>query len=137
MDAQNLSYALIQVIHNLGAVAVVGAAVFGRWPLPPAPAVRRALAWLILAGWLLQGLSGAGLGAVSLAYYGELPDIHGIARAALQLKMGCAAAGFLLAMAYLRHEGKWPEERRRSAWAGLIALGITALTSAAFLRWFA
>lgn len=136
VDTQNLAYALVQALHNVGAVAVVGGAVFGRWPERPAIETRRKLAWLILAGWMLQGVSGAGVGAISLAYEGELPDIHGIALAALRLKMACAAMGLVLAAGYLRYERGWSETRRAATWMGLIALGVTALTAAAFLRWF-
>jgi hypothetical protein len=136
MDAQNLAYALTQVAHNFGAAMVVGGAVFAHWPVPQTTDSGRKLAWLVLAGWALQGMTGAVFGAVSYAYYGQFPDIHGVAVAALLLKMSCAAAGFLIAAAYLKFADGWPEARRRAAWSGLIALAATALTAAAFLRWF-
>lgn len=136
MDLQNLAYALTQVAHNFGAASVVGGAVFARWPTRPSPQTRRALAWLVLAGWAVQGASGAGFGAISFTFYGQFPDIHGIAIAALVVKMGCAALGFLLAAAYLRLGAGWPEQRCDMAWNGLIALAATALSAAAFLRWF-
>ena len=136
MGLENLSYALTQVAHNFGAVAAVGGAVFARWPARPARESRRRLAWLVLAGWTLQAASGAAFGAVSYAYYGQFPDIHGIAVAALLTKMACAAAGFVLAAVYLKSESGWSEERRDGAWTGLAVLAATALTAAAFLRWF-
>lgn len=135
MDLQNLAYALTQVVHNVGAVAVVGGAIFGRWPQPAEPSARRRLAWLILTGWSLQAASGLGFGAVSYAYYGQFPDIHGVAIAALYLKMACAVAGFVLSVAFLRYQSRWPGGGA-SVWSGQILLGITALTAAAFLRWF-
>ena len=136
MDLQNLAYALTQVAHNFGAVAVAGGAVFARWPARQARDTRRRLAWLVLAGWALQAASGAGFGAVSYAYYGRFPDIHGIAVAALLTKMACAAAGLVLGAAYLKLESGWPEARRDAAWTGLAALAAAALAAAAFLRWF-
>lgn len=136
MDLQNLAYALTQVAHNFGAVAVVGGPLFARWPQRPAEPVRRGLAWLVLVGWMVQGASGAGFGAISYAYYGTFPDIHGIAVAALLLKMGCAVAGFLLVTTVLHQRERWSALRHDMAWAGLLALGVTALTAAAFLRWF-
>ncbi|MBI3093682.1 MAG: hypothetical protein HYY97_02320 [Rhodocyclales bacterium] len=135
-DLQNLAYALTQVAHNFGAAAVVGGAVFARWPARQARELRRRLAWLVLAGWLLQGASGGAFGAVSYAYYGRFPDIHGIAVAALLTKMASAGAGLVLAAAYLKLESGWTEARRDGAWAGLAALAAIALAAAAFLRWF-
>lgn len=136
MDLQNLAYALTQVAHNFGAVAVVGGPLFARWPLRPAEPIRRRLAWLVLVGWMVQGASGASFGAISYAYYGTFPDIHGIAVAALLLKMGCAVMGFLLVTTVLHKAERWPAPRHDAAWTGLLALGVTALTAAAFLRWF-
>lgn len=136
MDLQNLSYALIQVAHNFGAMAVVGGSLLGRWPVRLEQIHRRHLGWLVLGGWAVQGVSGTAFGAVSFAYYGEFPDIHGIAVVALLVKMTCAASGFVLAGAWLRYSHRWTERQREKAWNVLIALGITALTAAAFLRWF-
>ncbi len=136
MDLQSLAYALTQVVHNFGAVAVVGGAVLGRWPRPASSERQRRLAWLVLLGWFFQGLSGAGFGTISYLYYGQFPDIHGIALFALYLKMTCAAGGFLLAAAFLRSQGEWSDPQKQWAWSGLVVLGSTALVAAAFLRWF-
>lgn len=136
MDLQNLAYALTQVAHNFGAAAVVGGAVLARWPVRQDAATLHPLAWLILSGWVLQGASGTAFGAISYAYYGQFPDIHGIAVAALALKVICAAVGFVLAAAYLRYGSSWTDERVEAAWHGLMALAATALAAAAFLRWF-
>ena len=86
VDPQNLAYALIQLVHNFGAVAVVGGAGAGRWLARDAPATQRHLAWLVLGGWLAQAASGASFGAVSYHFYGQFPDIHAIARSALFIK---------------------------------------------------
>lgn len=135
MDVQNLSYAAIQVVHNFGAVAVVGSAFHGLWLEPAQAGRRRLLAWIILAGWTVQAVSGSAFGAVSWLYYGQFPDIHGIAIAALLLKIGCAASGFVLVAMYLYHGRRWSEQKVRTAWHTLAALAATALTAAAFLRW--
>lgn len=135
MDPQNLAYALVQVVHNFGAVAVLGGAVGGylvqRSPPP------RALAALVLLGWAAQAASGAGFGVVSYLAYGQFPELHAIATGALVLKMGCAASGFVLAAGLLWRGAGWPAGRQRRVWTVLVALAATALGAAAFLRWFA
>lgn len=137
MDPQNLAYALVQLAHNFGAVAVTGGAVAGWLRLRHGATPAAGLIWLVLAGWLLQVASGAGFGAISHAYYGQFPDLHGIAVAALTVKLSCAAAALLLCVVLLRFAGAWPAARRRQAWAALAGLAATALSAAAFLRWFA
>lgn len=136
MDLQSLAYALTQVLHNFGAVAVVGGAVMGRWLFSRQREWTRPLAWVVLLGWVTQGASGAGFGAISFAYYGRFPDIAGIAVVALLIKMACAASGFVLAAVELRYGTCLSQGRVVLLWNGLVALGVTALTSAAFLRWF-
>src|SRR5690606_28764680 len=101
MSAENLAYALVQVIHNFGAAAVVGGAVFAVWPVGQAHGVRRVLGWLVLLAWAAQAISGALFAAVSFHYYGQFPDLHGIAIVALLVKIGCALAGVALAAAWL------------------------------------
>jgi hypothetical protein len=137
MNLQNLSYAVIQVVHNFGAVAVVGSAVCALWAGSGLAWMRQPLAWVALLGWAAQAASGAGLGAVSWLYYGRFPDIHGIALAALLIKITCAAAGFLLAAAFIYRGTGWRESAQQTTWRALAALAATALTAAAFLRWFA
>ncbi|MDD5329435.1 MAG: hypothetical protein PHX38_05485 [Sulfuricella sp.] len=136
MDWQNLIYALVQVAHNFGAAAVVGGALFSLWPARQPAEIQRRLAWLVLTGWTVQGVSGGIFGAASYLFYGQLPDIHGIAIAALLIKIVCAIAGFLLAAAYLLRAADWDEDERRRAWRATFGLGATALGAAAFLRWF-
>lgn len=136
MDLQNLAYALVQVAHNFGAVAVTGGAAAAFVRLRAGAAPPPSLGWLVLAGWAAQALSGAGFGAISYAYYERFPDLHGIAVIALAIKVGCAAAGFIAAASWLKSSGRWSAARSRSVWGGLVALAAVALTSAAFLRWF-
>ncbi len=134
MDLQNLAYASIQVVHNFGAVAVVGSAVYGLWSGPGR--LYKPLAWIMLFGWGAQAVSGGAFGTVSWLYYGRFPDIHGIAIAALLLKMACATLGFMLAAAYLYRGTGWSTQVQQRAWRTLAMLAVTALTAAAFLRWF-
>ncbi len=136
MDPQNLAYALVQLVHNFGAVAVVGSAAAALWLAPPASVLLRALAWTALGGWAAQAASGATFGAVSYFYYGRFPDLHGIAVAALMVKMACATAGIVLAAAYLRFGAAWSQAGCRVAWHFLLGLAVIALSAAAFLRWF-
>ena len=133
---ENLSYAVVQVVHNFGAVAVVGGAAFALYPGTATAALHRKLAWLVGFGWTAQALSGMGFAAVSYHFYVKLPDIHGIAIAALFIKMLCAVSGVSIAIIYLRYSAILTIECRHLAWQLLGALGLTALTAAAFLRWF-
>src|SRR3990172_4818526 len=96
-NAQNLAYAVVQVLHNFGAVATVGGSLAAT-RIKDAD-VRKNLAWLVLAGWGTQAVSGASFGLVSFLYYHKLPDIAGVAVAALVIKILCAATGFMLVAA--------------------------------------
>lgn len=133
---EDFSYALVQVVHNFGAVAVVGGAAFALFSGTATVTLHRKLAWLVGLGWAAQAMSGMGFAAVSYFYYNNLPDIHGIAMVALLIKMLCAAFGMTIAIIYLRYSATLTVERRYLAWQLLTALGLTALTAAAFLRWF-
>ncbi|MBZ0095957.1 MAG: hypothetical protein K8H75_11400 [Sulfuricella sp.] len=135
MDIQNLGYALTQVVHNFSAAAVVGGAVASLW-LAPRPELERSLAWLVCLGWAAQIASGSAFGAISFYYYGKFPDIGGLAIAALAIKVACAVSGFSLAAFYLQRSASWAAALRRRIWLMLAGLSATALTAAAFLRWF-
>lgn len=137
MDPQNLAYALVQVAHNFGAVAVLGGALVGVARQEGGRVPARGLGWLVLFGWAVQAGSGAGFGAVSWLAYGRLPDLHAIAAGALALKLACATGGFVLAALWLRFGRGWTQATWRRTWGALAALAATALTAAAFLRWFA
>lgn len=131
---QNLAYAVVQVVHNFGAVATVSgsfAALVWR-----DTATRRKLAWLALGGWATQGASGATFGAISYYFYHQFPDISGIAVTALLIKMTCVATGFLLLAAYQLKSERWTAARMNAVWSTSAILSATALSSAAFLRWF-
>jgi uncharacterized membrane protein YjjP (DUF1212 family) len=132
---QNLTYSVIQVVHNLGAVAVVGGSLAAT-RLHNAD-TRKKLARLALGGWAVQAASGAAFGAVSYYFYGRFPDISGIAIYALVIKMVCAAIGFLLLAAYLFRSERWKEAGIYTVWIASLSLAVVAISSAAFLRWFA
>ncbi|MDO8300696.1 hypothetical protein [Lacisediminimonas sp.] len=136
MDLQNLGYAAIQVVHNFGAVAVVGSAVGAVWMKPASMRMRRGLSWTMLVGWAAQAASGGAFGGLSWLYYGRFPDIHGLAIAALLVKIACTATGLLLAAAFLYRGERWSEQAQQASWRALATLAATALTAAAFLRWF-
>ena len=131
---QNLSYAVIQVVHNFGAVAVVGGSLIA-WRVRE-KAAQRKLGYLALAGWLTQAASGATFGMVTYYYHHQLPDISGIATYALGVKMICATLGILTLAAYLWRGERWTEQARNQVWLSSSVLAITALSAAAFLRWF-
>ncbi len=133
---QNLVYALIQVIHNLGAATVVGAAAAALWLVSDNALVQRRLAVLVAAVWAVQAASGAGFGIATFSFEGHLPDIHGLAVVALLIKITCAICGFVLAVAYAKNHLKWGARKRLMVWHVLFAIGVAALSAAAFLRWF-
>lgn len=133
---QNLVYALIQVVHNFGAVTVVGAAAIALWLVRGDAAVQHRLAVLMAVVWAVQAASGAGFGLATFSFEGHLPDIHGLAVAALVVKIFCAIFGFFLVVAYVKYAAEWSIKKRLLVWRALFALGVVALASAAFLRWF-
>lgn len=133
MDFQNLTYTLVQLAHNFGAMAIVGLSWYG-WRNPPAAPVKLA-AWIALA-WAVQIASGAGFGATSVYYYGQFPDIHGVAIVALGIKVAAALAGLVLALIFIGRSSAGADTRTTRVWAIETLLGSAALAAAAFLRWF-
>jgi hypothetical protein len=137
VDVQDLAYALNQIVHNFGAVAVTAGAASGRWMRSSGSGqIQRRMAWVTLAGWAAQAASGATFGAISYLTYGRLPDIHGIALAALCLKIACAVLGLCLSAVYLVRDRVWGDARLRITWTALLICAVLALAAAAFLRWF-
>ena len=134
---ENLNYALVQLVHNFGAAAVVGFPVLGWYISGQASPVLRKFAWIVGLSWAAQAMSGAGFGAVSYYYYQTFPDLHGVAFTALLVKILCAVGGIIIAVKYLRLSSTWAPKRRRNAWRLLSLLGVTALAAAAYLRWYA
>ena len=133
---QNFIYALIQVIHNFGAVTVVGTAASALWLVRDNEAVQHRLALLAAIVWAVQAVTGALFGITTFLFEGSLPDIHGIAVDALLIKIFCALAGFIFAVLYVKLNAGWAANKRLFSWRVFLSLGIIALSSAAFLRWF-
>lgn len=150
----NFLYTCVQMAHNLGAVAVVGSPAVA-WLLirvnqaarrldsaeaPDSPAASetllRRLAWLTILAWSAQAASGAAFGATTYYLKSHLPELAGVAFAALGIKVVCAIAGFSLALLYLRTASRWLAHMRLIVWQILFALGLTALMLAAVLRWY-
>lgn len=134
MDLQNLAYALTQVAHNFGAVTVVAAPAYVI--MSRQDARRRALLLTTLAGWGVQITSGVLFGLVSLFYYGQFPDIHGVAIDALIIKVVCATFAVIAIVLSLRWHVFSGGQASAMMWWLLVTLGCVALTAAAFLRWF-
>ncbi len=133
---QNLIYAVIQLIHNLGATTVAGTAAAALWLARDNAADRHRLAILAALAWATQAASGASFGITTYYFDRQLPDIHGIAVVALVIKIVCAILGFTLALTYARRAAGWTAGKHRAAWSALLALAVVALSAAAFLRWF-
>jgi hypothetical protein len=133
---QNLIYAFIQVVHNFGAVTVVGTAATALWVARGNAALQHRLAWLLAVVWAVQAASGTGFGIATFYFEGHLPDIHGIAVIALFIKIACAITGFVLAASYIKWDSGWTAKRQLVAWRASLILAATALSAAAFLRWF-
>lgn len=133
---QNFIYALIQVIHNFGAVTVVATGAAALWLVAGNTAVRHRLMVLLALAWGIQVASGMLFGITTFLFEGHLPDIHGIAVDALFIKIFCALAGFILAISYVKLHFTWVAEKQLLVWRASFALGVIALSSAAFLRWF-
>lgn len=133
---ESLTYALVQIVHNFGAAAVLGGSVAAVWPQHQPVESQRALAWVVLTSWTAQILSGIGLGLTSLYYYGQLPDIHGVALAALGVKITCAVFGLTVTAVFLARAGEWAEWGRARALRTSAWLAAVALAGAGVLRWY-
>ncbi|MDH5546175.1 MAG: hypothetical protein OEZ43_11310 [Gammaproteobacteria bacterium] len=136
MQWENLFYALTQLVHNFGAMAVVGGALATLYLAAEKQGAQRKLAWLVLIGWGAQAASGISFGAISFYFYGETPDLHATAQVAFIIKLFCATSGGILALFYVISAHAWADGSRRRAWKTLTLFGVVALSAAAFLRWF-
>ena len=133
---QNFIYALIQVVHNFGAVTVVATGATALWLVFGNTAVKHRLILLLAWAWGIQVASGMLFGITTFLFEGHLPDIHGIAVAALFIKIFCALGGFVLALSYVQLHSGWTAAKQLLVWRASFTLGVVALSSAAFLRWF-
>lgn len=128
-------YALVQVAHNFGAVAVVGGPAAAWWWMREQRVLPLVFAGVTMAGWATQVISGIGFGLTSYLSRGELPEVTGAALFALYIKVGCAMAGAALAGYTLLVTEQKRQQSQRWMWPGLVILGFVALSSAAVLRW--
>ncbi|MDT3680573.1 MAG: hypothetical protein ROZ64_17260 [Burkholderiaceae bacterium] len=133
---ENLVYALVQLVHNFGAVAVTAAPLVASRRAGTSDAVRPALGRFVAAAWAIQIASGVSFGLTSLHFYGVLPDLSAIARTALVVKVLCAAAGLALSVFLLARGAHWSARTHDRSWHALAGFGATALAGAAVLRWF-
>src|ERR1700694_770457 len=92
-----LVYALVQAVHNLGAVAVVASPAVALGFRGHGESLERRLAWTLLVAWGLQAATGAGFAAASYGLKGQLPEVTGVALYSLAVKLFATAAGFVLA----------------------------------------
>lgn len=132
----NFLYTCVQLVHNFGAVTVVGSPAVALWLGNDHQVTRRRLAWLMVLGWAAQGASGAGFGITSIYLQGQIPDVTGVALAALLVKIACTLTGFILAAVYLRTGFGWSSRNQFLLWQIMLGLAVTPLSSAAFLRWY-
>jgi hypothetical protein len=131
-----LVYALVQAVHNLGAVAVVASPAVALGSRGRGESGERRLAWVLLAAWGLQAASGAGFAAASYGLKGALPEVTGVALAALVVKMAATAAGLTLGALLLWARRLASGRPRAVAWTLGLGLAVAALTAAAPLRWY-
>src|SRR2546426_8373525 len=130
----NLVYTGVQILHNFGAVAVVGSPAMAWWFARDNLAAQGRLAWLLVVGWAAQGASGAGFGMTSYFLKGQLPEISGVALIALLAKMVCVTCGFAVGILYLKTASQWSIATRLKVWQGMLALAGKRLTAGGFFR---
>jgi hypothetical protein len=132
---ENVLYTLVQIVHNFGAVAVVGSPAVGWW-LERKNIVTYRLALLALLGFFVQGATGIGFAIISQSLKGALPEVTGIALAALLIKVSSTAIGFTLTVVLWRKGSQWRTRGRMLAWQMMLLFSTAALMAAAFLRWY-
>lgn len=132
---ENLLYTLIQIAHNFGAVAVTGSPAAG-WFLERRGISARRVAFVLLAGWLLQGISGVGFAIISYCLKGALPEVAGVALWALSIKIIVTVIGFALSIIMIKRGEAWRIQVRVLAWQALLTATVAALAAAAVLRWY-
>ena len=136
MDLQNRTYALTQVAHNFGAVAVVAVPLYALLFHAPHPGSRDLL-WLALSGWALRLASGAVFGTGELAFLrGNFQTSTALRLLPWCSRVLCALVALVLIALSLYARPLHDGRRSTVTWRLLATLGGTALTGAAFLRWF-
>lgn len=131
----NLAYAVIQLIHNLGAIIIIAAPALVWHEKRNEPAMTRRFAAIAVLAWTAQIVSGVAFGMVSYYIKGQLPEIEGVALIALLIKIACALGG-LLATAVILRTSAQGKNVNPNLWVALAVSGAIALSAAAFLRWY-
>jgi hypothetical protein len=132
---ENLIYTWIQIAHNFGAVAVVGSPAMGWWLERKNIAANR-LALVALLGFFVQGATGIGFAITSYSLKGAVPEVAGIALAALLVKVSATVIGFLAAAILWKKSPQWLVRRKILIWQIMLVFSIAALMGAAVLRWY-
>lgn len=132
----NLIYALLQVVHNFGAAAVVGGPIAAYWLARGNYPLQRRLAWLVVCGAIVQIGSGIGFGLTSYFLKGHVPELEGVALIALVVKIFCVISSFAVMLGYVIFAKQSTLYRQRNAWFSAAMLGSIAFSAAAFLRWY-
>src|SRR3989442_3740842 len=130
----SLVYTVVQILHNFGAVAVVGSPGVAWWFARDNPAAQCRLAWLLVIGWAAQGASGAGFGMTSYFLKGQLPEISGVALIALVAKIACVTCGFAVGILYLNMASRWSVGTRLKVWQGMLGLAGKTLSAGCLFR---
>ena len=132
---ENLVYTLVQIGHNFGAAAVVGGPIAGWW-LERQKLSTRFIAMIAFAGWFVQGATGIGFAATSYFLKGALPEVAGIALAAVAIKTACTIAGCIATAMVWRKQNRLSMKTKQILWLGSMTGAFVALTAAAVLRWY-
>lgn len=132
---ENILYTCVQILHNFGAVVVVGSPAAGWW-LERKNLMASRLALFALLGWFIQGATGIGFALTSYSLKGAVPEVTGVALAALLVKIFGTVIGFTLAVLVRRKGSQWRLRSRILAWQTMLTASVAALVAAAFLRWY-
>lgn|SRR5262249_3580094 len=132
---ENLTYTIVQILHNFGAVTVFGSPIAGWWLERKNLAVHR-LTLLALLGWMAQGATGIGFALTSYTFKGAIPEVTGIALGALLIKVFSTFTGFVAAILIFRKGRQWKSQSRVRIWQSMLFLAFSAMTAAGFLRWY-
>ena len=132
----DLIYTLIQLGHNFGALAVTGIPVAALARESAGGTFSRRLSWWLVAAWALQAASGSGFALASWKLKGALPEVEGIALAALIVKIAATVLGLGLATIAAARSSRWTASGRRTIYHLEIVVALVPLAAAAFLRWY-
>ena len=142
-------YSCVQLVHNIGAAAVVGSPAIAWWltrasrkpeglfgsPLAIVSVLHK-LAWFTVIAWMTQVLSWVGFAATTYYLKHGLPELTDVGLMALGIKITCAIISIAFVFYYLKASSHRSVQTKAKVWQLLFMLGLAALISAAFLRWY-